>query len=193
MERTPLVRRRVWVGLSAFILVAVVIILMAQGQANVTMTITGTVRWGEPGGQSTPEGYSKGAPIQGISAIAFLVKGTDVHGMPITEILAETKTDEKGVYTLTFSVSAAEKYVGLKAISSWGEGQRSVPVSAGTFTVDLLVDFGHRDYSPPTVAWYDIVVLQIGASKLVLWHATLLLAFVISVSIILTVRRQRRT
>jgi len=170
----------------------VMIILMVQGQANVTMTITGTVRWGEPGGQATPEGYSKGAPIQGISVIAFLVKGTDVHGMPIIETLAETKTDERGVYTLTFSVSVVEKYVGLKAVSGWGEGQRSVQVAAGTFAVDLSVDFGHRDYSPPTVAWYDMVVLQIGASRLVLWHATLLLAFVISVSIILTVRRQRR-
>jgi len=180
MERGLLRLRDSWPALSVLILAGIVIVLAVQGQSNVTMTTTGTVRWGDSRGQVTPQGYSRGAPIHGIDVIVFLVKGTDIHGLPITEILAKTTTNEAGQYTLTFSITTEEKFVRLMAINSWGEGLSIVPVAAGTFTVDLSVDFGHLAYGTHAettkVAWYDVAVMPVGASKLVVWQTILIVA-----------------
>jgi len=191
--RRSILRREAEVGLTAFIIIMAMTAVVVQAQTTVTMMITGTVRWGESRGQVTPEGYVKGNFIPGIDVIAFLQKGTDIHGLPINEILAQTKTDGTGRYNVTFSVSAAEKSVYLMAISSWGEARGSISVAAGKFIVDLSVDFGHLDYAgrpeQPT-AWYDIAVLQIGASKVVVWHAILALIGIMAIPIGILVKRR---
>jgi len=165
METCLLRLRDSWPALSVLVLACIVTVLAVQGQPNVTMTITGTVLWGDSRGQPTPQGYSKGAPIPGITVIAFLLKGTTEHGMPIYETLSQTTTNKVGQYTLTFSVSSEEKFVRLWAINSWGEGLSFVPVAAGTSTVDLSVDFGHLATGPATTTAQTQTTTQVFVSS----------------------------
>jgi len=186
-------RQDVWIVLKVLALAGIMIAPVVHGQANVTMTITGTVRWGNPGRQTTPQGYNKGAPIHGIDVIAYLTRGTDVHGLPVVEVLARTKSDESGRYTLTFSVSVAENYVRVKAVSSWGEGVHIVPVTFGKLVVDLQVDSGHQDYGDRAVSGDNTATAEIWSSEVLVAYAAIILACCATLSAGVVFRRLRQS